>query len=134
MTRAGGSDRADLGPSRDATQTEATRDAQELRSEDEHEERASRGLVTADHGTIIRWAEARGAVPATVPGTEHGDRLGVLRFDFPGSGGRDLAPVSWEEWFRTFDERQLTFVYQEHTTDGGDSNFFRLDDPDREDA
>jgi hypothetical protein len=42
--------------------------------------------------------------------------------DFPGYGGQDLAEVSWDEWFATFDQRNLRFVYQEHTKDGSDSN------------
>jgi hypothetical protein len=91
-------------------------------------------LETKDRDEIIRWAEERKAKPATVPGTEHGDRLGVLRLDFPGYGGQDLKHVSWDEWFRTFDDRKLTFVYQETTKDGKQSNFFRLTSPDREDG
>ncbi len=31
------------------------------------------------------------------------------------------------EWFRTFDERRLNFVHQEHKADGSESNFFRLE-------
>ncbi len=42
--------------------------------------------------------------------------------------------MSWEEWFGTFDARGLNFLYQEHKSDGSDSNFFRLENPDREDA
>ena len=42
--------------------------------------------------------------------------------------------MSWEEWFQAFDERQLAFVYQETTTDGTQSNFFRFDSPLREEA
>jgi hypothetical protein len=97
---------------------------------------AKRGesLHTRDHQTIQKWASKRKATPATVPGTEHDDHLGVLRFDFPGFGGADLAEVSWEEWFDTFDERDLEFVYQESTKDGRQSNFFRLTSPHREDA
>ena len=91
-------------------------------------------LTTRDHDRIKRWAEARGAKPATVPGTEHRDWLGVLRMDFPGYGGEDLKHVNWEEWFRTFDERKFEFVYQERRKDGEESNFFRLTNPDREDA
>jgi hypothetical protein len=112
----------------------AVKYSQHVTSPDEHEEREGRSLVTTNHDVIRRWAEERDAKPATVPGTEHGDHLGVLRFDFPGYGGQDLREVSWEEWFRTFDERNLNFVYQEHTKDGSQSNFFRLDNPDREDA
>ena len=90
--------------------------------------------TTRDHDVIRRWAEERGAVPATVPGTEHGDHLGVLRFDFPGYGGENLRHVGWDEWFRTFDERHLEFRYQDRKKDGAESNFFRLVNPDREDA
>jgi hypothetical protein len=42
--------------------------------------------------------------------------------------------VSWEEWFATFDERGLNFIYQEQRSDGQQSNFFRLENPQREDA
>jgi hypothetical protein len=91
-------------------------------------------LRTQDHDTIRHWAQERKAVPATVPGTEHDDHLGVLRFDFPGYGGDDLEEVPWEEWFDTFDQRNLTFVYQETKKDGHQSNFFRLTNPDHEDG
>jgi hypothetical protein len=109
--------------------------AQRVDSADEHEERPGKTLVTQDHETIRRWAEERGAVPATIAGTEHDDHLGVLTFDFGGDSEDDrLRHVSWDEWFRTFDERGLRFIYQEHLKDGSQSNFFRLENPDREDA
>jgi hypothetical protein len=108
--------------------------SQIVESPDEHEERPGRSLVTTNHDVIRQWAQERGAKPATVPGTEHGGRPGVLRFDFPGYGGKDLQEISWDEWFGVFDERRLNFIYQEHTSDGSQSNFFRLENPDREDA
>ncbi|WP_052422742.1 hypothetical protein [Nonomuraea candida] len=107
---------------------------QEITSTDEHEERPGRSLITTDHDVIRQWAEERQARPAKVPGTEHDGRAGVLRFDFPGYGGGDLEEISWDDWFRTFDERGLNFIYQEHRKDGNQSNFFRLENPDREDA
>jgi hypothetical protein len=105
--------------------------AQEITSPDDEPERAGRSLVTTDHEVIRRWAEARGATPATVAGTEHEGHLGVLRFDFPGYGGDRLTEVSWEDWFRTFDERRLNFVFQDTLASGETSNFFRLDNPER---
>lgn len=102
--------------------------------DEQHEEYEGQTLRTRDHDRIRSWAQERGAQPATVPGTEHGDHLGVLRFDFPGYGGGDLAEVSWDEWFDTFDKRDLEFIFQEHTRDGSQSNFFRLTSPHREDA
>ncbi len=83
---------------------------------------------------IQRWVEERGAKPATVPGTEHDGRPGVLRFDFPDYGGEGLQEVGWDDWFHTFDERNLAFVFQEHKADGAQSNFFRLDSPEREEG
>jgi len=107
--------------------------SQEVTSTDDEPERAGRSLVTTSHQVIREWAEQRGGVPATVEGTEHGDHLGVLRFDFGGDSER-LRQVSWEEWFETFDARRLNFLYQESRKDGNQSNFFRLESPDREDA
>jgi hypothetical protein len=107
--------------------------SQEVTSLDEDPERAGRSLATTSHEVIRHWAEERGGVPATVEGTEHGDHLGVLRFDFGGDSER-LRHVSWDEWFDTFDARKLNFLYQEERKDGRQSNFFRLESPDREDA
>lgn len=100
----------------------------------EHEEHEGETLVTTDHEVIRRWAEEREARPATVPGTGPEDRAGVLRFDFPGYGGEGLEHISWDEWFQTFEVRGLNFIYQEHLRSGKPSNFFRLENPDREDA
>lgn len=107
--------------------------SQEVTSPDDEPERAGRSLVTTHHEVIRRWAEERGGRPSTVEGTEHDDHLGVLRLDF-GDRSDNLREVSWEEWFATFDARRLNFIYQEETSDGRQSNFFRLENPDREDA
>jgi hypothetical protein len=107
--------------------------SQEVTSLDDDPERAGRSLVTTSHEVIRHWAEERGGVPATVEGTEHGDRAGVLRFDF-GERTDKLRHITWEEWFRTFDERRLNFLYQEERKDGRQSTFFRLENPEREDA
>jgi Rho termination factor, N-terminal domain len=107
--------------------------SQEITSPDDEPERAGRSLATTSHEVIRQWAEARGGVPATVEGTEHGNTLGVLRFDFGGDSDR-LRHVSWDEWFETFDRRRLNFIYQEQRSDGRQSTFFQLESPEREDA
>lgn len=107
--------------------------SQEITSPEDEPEREGRSLVTTSHEVIKQWAEARNGVPATVPGTEHGDHLGVLRIDF-GAKNDQLRQVSWDEWFKSFDERRLNFIYQEQRSDGSQSNFFQLENPDREDA
>lgn len=109
--------------------------AQEITSPEQRPDRAGRSLVTTDHKVIREWAQERGASPATIEGSEREGRPGVLRFDFPGwrAGGR-LRQISWNDWFKTFDDRRLNFIYQEQRSDGRQSNFFRLESPDREDA
>ena len=107
--------------------------SQEVTSTEDEPEREGRSLATTHHEVIRQWAEERNGVPATVEGTEHGDHLGVLLIDFGGENDK-LRHISWEEWFETFDSRGLNFIYQEQRSDGQQSNFFRLENPGREDA
>lgn len=107
--------------------------SQEVTSPDDDPERPGRSLVTTSHEVIRSWAEARGGRPATVEGTEHEGRAGVLRLDFREPTG-GLREISWQEWFETFDSRGLNFIYQEERSDGRQSTFFRLENPTREDA
>lgn len=88
-------------------------------------------MATRSQEVIQRWAEDRKAQPATIA-EDDAKRPRVLRFDFPGYGGESLRAISWDDWFRTFDERDLVFLFQEHQQAGNQSNFFHLDSPDRE--
>lgn len=75
---------------------------------------------TQDHDTIMQWAEDRGGHPAVVQGTQ------ILRIDFDEPGGNDdtkLDRISWDEFFKIFDDRGLAFLYQERTADGKESRF-----------
>jgi hypothetical protein len=103
--------------------------SQNITSTDEDPERQGRSLVTTHHEVIREWAEARGGSPATVPNSEYDGRPGRLRIRFQDSTGQ-LVDISWEDWFRTFDERRLNFIYQEDHTDGRPSTFFQLVNPD----
>lgn len=88
---------------------------------------ASTSQVTTDHEKIRKWAEKRGGHPAHVKGTGGKDDAGLLRIDFPGySGENTLEKISWGEFFEKFDEKDLAFVYQEKTSDGHESRFFKL--------
>ncbi|MER7164814.1 hypothetical protein ABT336_01875 [Micromonospora sp. NPDC000207] len=98
-------------------------------------ERPGRSLVTTNHEVIRRWAAARNAKPATISGTERDGRPGVLTFNLPGyRESSRLREVTWAEWFQTFDSRRLNLIYQEQLRDGRQSNFFRTESPQREDA
>ena len=80
-----------------------------------------------DHDEIRRWAEERRGKPACVRGTGGGGDTGMLRIDFPGySGKQSLQPISWDEWFEKFDEKQLALLYQHKTKGGQKSNFNKL--------
>lgn len=114
--------------------SKSTLRARWIHADDEHEDHPGETLATRSHAVIQHWAEERGGAPATVPGTEHDDHPGVLRIVFGGTDGKKLTEIDWDEWFRPFDARHLVFLYQEHKSDGSTSTFFRLDNPEREDA
>src|SRR6185437_8384094 len=103
-----------------------------IHSADDHEDHNGQTLATRNPDVIRQWAEERKAQPATTPGGDT-ENPRVLRFDFPGYD-RELQPISWDAWLRTFDERDLVFLYQEHMKAGNPSNFFRLDSPHREEG
>jgi hypothetical protein len=89
----------------------------------------SEAKITTDHDEIRRWVEERGGRPARVKGTGKRGDSGVLRIDFPGYSGEDtLEAVSWDEFFRTFDESDLAFLYQDETAGGKESRFSKLVD------
>ena len=80
-----------------------------------------------DHETIRRWAEERGARPACVKGTGGKADTGMIRLDFPGYSGEDsLQEISWDEWFKAFDQNNLALLIQEETAGGQQSNFNKL--------
>jgi hypothetical protein len=80
-----------------------------------------------DHEEIRQWAEERGAQPACVKGTGGKADTGMIRLDFPGySGEESLQPISWDDWFEKFDERNLSLLVQDKTTRGQKSNFNKL--------
>lgn len=96
---------------------------------------SSTSKTTRNHDEIRRWAEARKAIPGEVAGTERDDEPGILRFEFPGARNRNddsLREISWEDFFRKFDENNLELLYQEKTAEGQQSNFNKLIHPESE--
>jgi hypothetical protein len=72
-----------------------------------------------DHDTIRKWVEARGGHPARVKGRGPG---GILRIDF-GKPEESLEQISWDDFFKVFDENDLSFLHQDKTEDGKTSRF-----------
>lgn len=68
---------------------------------------------TTDHDEIRRWVEERGGRPALA--VEHQDQPLGLRIEFPEDRGQQdgLLVISWEEFFRKFDEDNLVFLYRD---------------------
>jgi hypothetical protein len=81
-------------------------------------------LIT-DHDEIRRWAEERGGRPARVKATAGQGEGGILRFDF-GEPEESLEEISWDEFFRIFEERQLALLVQDETKEGKESRFFKF--------
>lgn len=75
--------------------------------------------TTTKHDDIRKWAEARDGHPAKV---DTGGKGGILRIDF-GKPEENLEKISWDEFFKIFDENKLAFLYQEEASDGGKSRF-----------
>ena len=83
--------------------------------------------TTTDHDAIRKWVEERDGQPARVDAS---GGPGILRIDFA-ERDADLAPISWEEFFKIFDESDLAFLHQDKTEDGKTSRFNKF--VDRED-
>jgi hypothetical protein len=147
--RAGNSRRADTNTTADDRRflerhgeqlSPSTHRAKWIHSTGETADRRGQTLATRSPEVIRAWAEARGGRPATATRGEDG-RPRTLRMQFDGGGdpearrrGRRLEKIDWDEWLRVFEDRDLVFLYQEQRRDGRQSNFFRLDSPDREDG
>ena len=88
---------------------------------------SAKSKTTVDHEVIRKWAEERDGHPARVKdsGSGKGRTGGILRIDF-GKPEASLEKISWEEFFKTFDENNLAFLYQETTSDGSVSRFFKF--------
>ena len=85
--------------------------------------------TTTELEEIKKWAEAREGKPSRVKGTgdDKKEDGGVLRINFPGYSGEDrLEEISWDEWYKTFEDRKLAFLYQDETSSGKESRFFKL--------
>jgi len=86
--------------------------------------RAGSGDVTIDHVKIRKWAEDRDGKPAIVRSTKPGGS-GMLRIDF-GKLEPNLEQISWDDFFRIFEENELAFLYQEKTRNGTLSRFSKF--------
>ena len=85
----------------------------------------SQAKTTTDHNEIRKWIETRKGRPTVVEGTQGKDGEGILRVDFREPDDK-LEEISWDEFFKTFDDRKLAFLHQDKTADGHESRFFKF--------
>jgi hypothetical protein len=72
--------------------------------------------TTTDHDTIRKWAESKGGKPAAVERTHSDEDVGLIRImfpDAPNSHHDDLVEITWEEFFKEFDEKNLALLFDE---------------------
>lgn len=72
--------------------------------------------VTTNHETIRNWAEKKGGKPAAVARTHQGGDVGIVRIMFPDapqSEHQALTEISWDEFFKEFEQRKLALLYEE---------------------
>ncbi len=62
---------------------------------------------TIKHDVIKGWAEQHGGVPARVRTTTDALKVKV------GHDEPTYEPISWDDWFSVFDEKEFAFVYEE---------------------
>jgi hypothetical protein len=83
--------------------------------------------TTVNHDEIRAWIEARNGTPAAVASTANNDEPGVLRVLFQEQeSGNSLEKISWDDFFKKFEEEKLAFLYQDETKDGKTSRFFKF--------
>jgi hypothetical protein len=71
--------------------------------------------TTTDHDEIRRWAERQGGKPAAVKRTHQGGDVGIIRIMFPEAKQSEhdqLEEISWDEFFRQFDESSLALLQE----------------------
>lgn len=76
-----------------------------------------------DHDKIRKWAESRGGRPSKVKNVK--GEGGILRFDFQ-EKDESLEEISWDEFFKIFDDNKLALLEQEETSSGKESRFFKF--------
>lgn len=95
----------------------------------------SEARVTTDHDEIQRWTEERDGWPARVKSTHNTNGAGIIRIDYEGFSGEDsLERITWDEFFKAFEENNLAFLYQDKVKGGAKSRFSKLISRDSEEA
>lgn len=84
---------------------------------------------TKNHNEIKKWVIERGGHPAVVKDTmtQIENEIGELKIDFPGyTNESDLSRISWDTFFKTFENKGFVFLYENETPEGNKSIFYEI--------
>lgn len=77
--------------------------------------------TTTNHREIRQYVEARGGTPSFITAT------GTLQIAYPGSASAGGAEtVTWDQFFKAFEDNNLAMMYQEETAEGKPSNILKF--------
>ncbi|WP_017730765.1 hypothetical protein [Nafulsella turpanensis] len=74
---------------------------------------------TTDHNAIKSWVNEHDGVPMKVKDTDKGNSA-LLRIGFPdnkNSDSENLEEISWDKFFKVFDDNKLALLYQPEDND-----------------
>lgn len=81
----------------------------------------SKSHRTINHDEIREFVEKRGGTPSLVKDT------GALRIDQPGGATSDnYQALTWDQFFKAFEDNNLAMVYQAETAQGNASNILKF--------
>ncbi|MGB3183012.1 MAG: hypothetical protein WBB45_16590 [Cyclobacteriaceae bacterium] len=79
---------------------------------------------TTSHDEIKKWAKEHDASPVKVKSTGGSSGEGLIRLALEGhsKGDDDLEEMTWDEFFKIFDDNNLAMLYDKESN----NNFFKL--------
>ena len=85
----------------------------------------SEAKTTRDHETIRHWVEERGGKPSAAADAASPIDPGILQLEFD-PNHRKPDVLTWGEFFETFEDAELTFLYEDETEEGKTSRFYQF--------
>ena len=82
--------------------------------------------VTVNHMKIKEWAEKRNGKPTMLLGTPN-QMHGLLYIDF-GEGEFSFQEITWQYFFKVFENRGYAFLYEQNSDNSLNSKFYKFID------
>lgn len=82
--------------------------------------------ITTNHEEIMDWIKNRGGKPSREKLIGDQNLKGLLKINFLEHEENNISNISWEEFFRVFEENKLALFLEELTDVGGLSRIYRF--------